>query len=412
MKFHHISDGKNITKNNRQKITARGKSLSRKHASLAPFAVLAVFAVAAISSPILATSSKSYADAAKAAEIQKQIDGLNAQNANYSTQVSQLALQAGSIQAAITALQNQQAQIQTQIDASNAKIADLNAKIAVDDQQIKDQSQALVTTLQNIYYDSQSNSTLNILMNSNSISDYVDAQARQDGIQSNLQKSIDNINSLKKQLADQKAQVQTLLNTQVSQKQTLVASQAEQQSLESANQAQQADFNSKVAANKEALITLSQEKRDALGDGGTVVLNPDCAASANYPFCNDSQDQYDSAGGFKASGNTRECVNYVQWRIYEITRTNENHGNAGDWPITSHTPQSGDVVVYKTSLPGSGGYGHVAWVESVSGDSFKVSEYNVHVDSSGRGLYSSGRVDYYRGSRENKYIKGFYRNWQ
>lgn len=372
MKFHHISDGKNITKNNRQKITARGKSLSRKHVSLAPFAVLAVFVVATITSPVFLGNNFARADS-----YDDQISSLNSQNDSLKSQVSQLALQAGSIQAAITALQNQQAQIQTQIDASNAKIADLNAKIATDDQQIKDQSQALVTTLQNIYYDSQSNSTLNILMNSNSISDYVDAQARQDGIQSNLQKSIDNINKLKKQLADQKAQVQAILNSQVSQKQTLAASQAEQQSLENANAAQQAEFNSKVAANNISIANLQTQQKQAFAKSKAQY-----GGSGDYPFgspaigwngYNNCDSKMFSFGSQTCAG---QCVSYVQWEQYVHYGKTNTYGDAQNWPVYGHTPEENSVAIWS-----GGKYGHVAWVDSVNSDgTINISQYNAGLD--------------------------------
>lgn len=61
------------------------------------------------------------------------------------------------------------------------------------------------------------------------------------------------------------------------------------------------------------------------------------------------------------------------------------HGNAGDWLAeaqaggipTGSTPAVGAIAVFLPYVAGAGGYGHVAYVESVNGDgTITISEYN------------------------------------
>jgi hypothetical protein len=76
------------------------------------------------------------------------------------------------------------------------------------------------------------------------------------------------------------------------------------------------------------------------------------------------------------------CTYYVAERFPQI---NAHMGNAGDWVASARRlgytvlqqPTPGTIAVYSKSYPGSGGYGHVAVVDSLNGDgSFNVSEMN------------------------------------
>jgi surface antigen len=81
-------------------------------------------------------------------------------------------------------------------------------------------------------------------------------------------------------------------------------------------------------------------------------------------------------------------------------------GNATNWLssgkaaglATSSTPAPGDVAVFSGSLPGSGGYGHVAVVTAVGSGEFDVDQGNVEgVDVASAGQYSDA----------SPYLEGF-----
>src|SRR3989344_3778416 len=96
----------------------------------------------------------------------------------------------------------------------------------------------------------------------------------------------------------------------------------------------------------------------------------------------------------------RECVSYVAWALEKRFNKKVNpfrgDGNATDWPVSAvtwsgamrvYSPQRGDVVV----LPASGSFapiGHVMIVESVSGNTMFVNQYNFY----GTGQYSPMNV--------------------
>lgn len=79
------------------------------------------------------------------------------------------------------------------------------------------------------------------------------------------------------------------------------------------------------------------------------------------------------------NGYKGQCVSLIQQylnKVFEIPF--QAHGNAKDWAINipngftkvSGTPQIGDIVVYGASYPGSGGYGHIAFID-VNGKFFE-----------------------------------------
>ena len=75
-------------------------------------------------------------------------------------------------------------------------------------------------------------------------------------------------------------------------------------------------------------------------------------------------------------GNARECVSYVQWRIYQLTGRNERHGNAVNWLSVANSGAKANTA----AIMRIGSYGHIVWVESVGtgnhAGQLYISEYN------------------------------------
>lgn len=95
----------------------------------------------------------------------------------------------------------------------------------------------------------------------------------------------------------------------------------------------------------------------------------------------------------------RNCTSYVAWHLAAAgvnTGLFRDLGNAAQWltavsgkagVVINHIPSPGAVAVWE-----SGPYGHVAWVDSVSGGGVTVSDYNY----AGTGAYARrklGRAD-------------------
>ena len=400
MEYHHIPYGKKTKNAGTDRANKKGQNKkmknSRKNKKIlaAPFAVAAVFAITTVGA--MFTVGNNFVSAVTAGEISSQIDDLQSKKSAYASQAQEMAAKAGSYQAAIEQLQQQQDIIQSQIDDSKAKISTLKGQIDEADAQIKTQGSALASSLQSIYYSGQSNSTLNILMNSNSISDYVDSQSRQSTMQAQMQKTIDSINALKKTIESKKTDIQSQLNLQESQKQQLLASQSVQQNLKDQANNSEAAYNDLVKQSNDQIMKL-QSQREALlsaqqpnGGGGRVTSSGACGGG--YPFCSSNgyqKDELVNIGSGTRNSYAQECVSYVEWHLARLGIKATGSGNGGEWWRTwsgkrSGTPTPGRSVAVFSSWQ-AGEVGHVAWVDSVSGGVAHISQYNWD----GRGSYST-----------------------
>ena len=340
------------------------------------FMMVFVFAVIAISQPFVQpVFADKYDEKIKALE--KQID-------KYNEKAKDLAGQADTLNNKIAELQNQQAQIQTEIDLNNAKRDDLKQQIAENEQKIKTQSSALSRTLADIYYSRQT-STLDVLMNSNSVSDYVDKAARQDSMRQQITSSVDKITAIKNELTKQKKEIEHILQDQESRKSQLVSSRNEQQKLLEDTKGQEEEYQGMISGNKDKIEKLRKEQRAANMSTGLVAGNSRCGGG--YPYCDRPFPNYiaDPWGMYM-----RQCVSYT---AYKVASTYGNkympywggRGNANLWVSNAQSagiPTGSTPKVGSVGATSSGPYGHVVWVEQVSGDGSKVyiSQYNAGMD--------------------------------
>lgn len=305
-----------------------------------------------------------------------QIKALQQQSDQYQNAANQLSSQADTLQNKLNELSAQANAIQAQITISQAKYDQLQQQIADNEKKITENRKALGTILSDMYVDSDV-SPIEMLASSKNIGDYMDKQEYQSTVQKQLTQKINQIKTLKKQLEQQKTQVTAVLNDQKSQRTVLASNQAAQQSLLDETKGNEATYQSKVTANNAQIAQLraSQAAADKKNNSVTVGSSQ---CGGGYPFCMSLPDSFQSSGGFSASQNARECVNYVQWRIFQITGTMESHGDASGWKDVSNldSPEPNSVAVMPYIAP----YGHVAWVEQVGTGSHAgevlVSQYN------------------------------------
>ena len=125
--------------------------------------------------------------------------------------------------------------------------------------------------------------------------------------------------------------------------------------------------------------------------GGASCTNPSNSEDAFDwgEYVNNTFEPYRN-GGYEY----RNCTDYVAWRVADLGGSIPNTlGNAKNWPSefsssdVSTSPIPGDIAVST-----SGYFGHVAFVEAVSGNSMTVSEYNYDEEGDGdeRTLPTSG----------------------
>ncbi len=332
---------------------------------------------------------------ARADKYDDQINAIKLQIADYDNRRNDLRAQADNLQNKIADLQLQQQQIQAQIDLTTAERNSLQQKIAELEAKIKRQATALSESLKTQYLNGEM-SALDILMNSHSISDYVDRQTQQKVVSDNIKKSVDSIKSMKIDLEKKKKRTEVLLASQQDQKTALGASRQEQQTLLDQTKGQDAAYRALTKQSNDRIAQLKQQQAAEIAarmrakGGNRLKTAAGTACGGGYPdrWCHAPKDSMvDSYGMY-----SRECVSYAAfkvastygWPSYWTRGGNDAKnwlGRARGYGIpTGSTPKPGAVAVMR-----NGTYGHVAWVESVNSDgTFNYSDYN----SDNRGNYA------------------------
>jgi peptidoglycan hydrolase CwlO-like protein len=331
---------------------------------------------------------------AQANTINDQINALQQENAQNRNVVAQLQNQATSYQDAISKLQAAINSLQAQIDANTAEQNRLQKEIAEAEIELLKQKKLLGENIKAMYLEGQI-TTLEMLASSRDLSDFVDKEQYRNSVKDKIKDTLDKVNALKLQLKQQKLQVETLLKEQTEQQASLAASRNEQNNLLAYNQSQQSEYNQKTKDNQKKIDELiaSQRRANFNPDGGYYFLrfpggingfNPD-----NYPYRNAGFGMSPGPGCVDNDGPdqwgycTRQCVSYAAWAVAASGRSAPMYyGNARDWvgaayargiPV-SRTPQPGDIAIST-----AGYWGHAMYVESVSSNTFRTSEYNTYL---------------------------------
>lgn len=350
------------------------------------------------------------ADVAYARDYDAEIKALQNQIDDYNKRASELAAQSNTLQGRISQLQNQQAELQAQINLSSAEQARLEQQIADAEAKIKAQATALSQNLENQYYSSQT-SALDVLMNSNSVSDYVDRQTRQQAMSDQITDAVSEIKQAKKELEAKKAEVDELIKKQNLQKNNLAASQQEQQELLAQTQGQEAKFQELTEKAKAEMASIRAQQQAALAALGGASSTSGGNKSGTFHYRNKTAPQPCGADGYPYCGAqdsyadpyalyNRECVSYAAWRVNvgygKYVAPFRGQGNAYMWPSSAvkfsgativNNPQPGDAAIVGKNV--IGGVGHAMVVEKVLDDGWVlVSQYNWEVD----GRYSTMEI--------------------
>ena len=336
--------------------------------------------------------------------LQREIDQFQAEARKFGDQ-------AKSLQNEVSRLSNEKSVIQGQIDLSQAKYDKLVADIAANEKKIADSQNVLGDTIADLYVDDNI-SPLEMLASSSNIGDYLDKQTQRSSIRDTLTKTIDTIKKLKKELEQQKIDVERVLADQKNARQALADKEAEQQRLLNETKGQEAAYNQLTAGNEAKKLQLQKEQQAAIeaamrrAGGGPVNILPGDPNKGGYPWEANcyvdgnavSHGGADGNGGDPLGSGCRQCVSYTAWKVLQKTGYGPRYwGNANMWPgsaraagfSTGRTPQVGSVGVIS-----AGQYGHVVWIEAVNGDgTVDVSQYNYfNAGGPGWGHYSKMRV--------------------
>ncbi len=324
-----------------------------------------------------------------------QINALQSEINGYQQQAAVLSAQADTLQKELANLANQKATIQSQINLSQAKYDKLVADIKDTEKKIADNKEALGQIIADMYVDGTI-TPLEMLASANNISDYVDQESMRASVQDSLSKKIDEINALKKQLEEQKKDVERVLADQKSQRDALAAKEAEQAKLLADTQGQEAAYQQLSSDRNSQISSLRAQQAAAMAAAaaaaGASNIGYGAPGGGGYPaiWANAPQDSLVDTWGLY----NRECVSYTAFRVAASGRYMPYFGGRGhayQWPSTAasfgipsgSTPVAGSVAIWNV-----GPYGHAMYVEAVNGDgTVTVSDYNNNADGGGWGRY-------------------------
>lgn len=341
----------------------------------------------------------------KIARIQAEIDG-------YQQQASELAGQADSLQKELDALTAQKNIIQKQIDLKQAEHDKLVKEIADNEQKIVDSQEALGDTIADLYVSGEV-TPLEMLASSKSIAEYVDKETYRNTVKDSITETIVAIKKLKKQLEEQKKDVDRVIAEQKFARDALIAKETQQANLVAQTRGQEAEYKRLVGEREGQKLELQKQQQAAIeaairaaSGGGPVNILPGDPNKGGYPWeagCWVDANAW-SHGGAGGDGTDplgygcRQCVSYTAWKVGQRTGNFPRYwGNANMWPgsarasgyETGSTPRANSVGVIS-----AGFYGHVVWVEAVNGDgTIDISQYNYfNAGGPGWGHYSKMRV--------------------
>lgn len=348
-------------------------------------------------------------------EYDDKINALQQEIDQFEAQASKLRKQADTLENKIASLTGQRAAIQKKINASVQKIENLKVKIKETEKRIEDTKTTLGHAIADMYV-SDDVTPLEILVSSDSISDYIDAQEYRVSIQDNLSKKIDEIKVLQKELQSQKKDVERTLADEKNAKEALVANENEQRSLLAKTQSDEATYQ-KLSADKKAEQSQVQQAQQAAieaaireaarrnaasagGGGGVINVSGGDGSRGGYPWGNCYVDANALSYGIDPLGyGCRQCVSYTAWKVVQKTGYQPYYwGNANMWPgsaraagfSTGSTPKKGALGVIS-----AGQYGHIVYIEDYnpSAGTVRVSQYNYfNAGGPGWGHYSEMTV--------------------
>lgn len=192
---------------------------------------------------------------AHAETLSEKISNLQAQIDSSQAEADRLKQEGNTLQNALAILSAEKNALQTQIDLSQAKYDQLTKQIEENQLKLEKQQRVLSSTVSDLAVESTT-SPIELLAGSASIGDFIDRQEYRSSVQDQIQISIETVQKLKTELAQQRKDVETVLAQQKVQRDQLAAKEAEQANLLAATRSQEAAYQEQVGS-------LQQQKAEA-----------------------------------------------------------------------------------------------------------------------------------------------------
>ena len=349
-------------------------------------AVAAAGVISVINSPLV--------QARTAEDIAKEIDALQLKINDANQKAEELKKSGDSIQAQLNIISSEKAAIEAEIRISKAQYEKLQLEIKQTEEDIKKGQKTLGETLAEMSIE-ESITPIERLAGSKNLSAALDNLEYQSSVKDALLKKVKEIKEKKSQLETKRDEVKQVLSSQETSEKKLQAKIAERDKMLQETRGEEAEYKKYIQSQnaeksklqeEQARLILEQSRRNA-SSGGSRDLG---TAGNEYSWgggCVVNQYTYESNRIDPLGYGCGQCVSYTAWRLYKETGFQANWwGNANMWPDEAlrngfkvgTTPRAGSIAVMYI-----GDYGHVAWVESVSGGKMVINQYNWPTISNG-----------------------------
>ncbi|MDR3298405.1 MAG: CHAP domain-containing protein [Candidatus Nomurabacteria bacterium] len=336
----------------------------------------------------------------------------------YEQEAKKLAAQANTLNNKIALLKAEENTLMAQIELSQAEHDKLTGEIEATEKRINANAETIGYIITQYYYNEEV-TPIERLASSENFSSFVDEEARLSNLADNMTSIIVENKALKAEKEKQKAEVKRVLDDLNDQKAELVNKRAEQQRLLEQTKGQEAAYqNMKGAANSEKAKLEAEQQRileELAKQGNASGMTPGDPNKGGYPYSSEcpaakynGTQRADKWGMY-----TCECVSYAAWKVdaaYGNMPYWGGKGNASQWLSNARNagiPTSSVPKVGAVGVTSAGPYGHVVWVEAVSGNRVYVSQYN----------YAIAAIDYKKGEYSEMWVSAstynyiYFGNW-
>ena len=198
--------------------------------------------------------------------LRNQVNSTNGQINNLKAEVNKHADEAATLQGQIDLMNGEIARVQGEIAGVRSKIAGVNAQIAEVNAKMAAKKAVLAEYLRTDYYMSRT-STLEVLMGSDSLSDYVDKREYLEVGQKKINKILAEINVIKSQLDAKKAELDDLNGKLAAREADIAARRNHVNELLAQTKGQQANYQAMLEKAEAAKLRLTQAIMKMMGNG-------------------------------------------------------------------------------------------------------------------------------------------------
>jgi septal ring factor EnvC (AmiA/AmiB activator) len=206
-------------------------------------------------------------------ELKAKSDSLQAQISANNSEITELSKQAESLQGKISELNLEISTANSEIELTQVKLEELGQRLAEAEAELERQKGLLKASLRALY-ERQGASTVELLIASDSFSDFINEQEYLERLQASIKESTDQVIVLKQQIESEKLQQEELLVKQEEQKAVLAAKKSEQQTILDQTQGQEDRYRSIVASQMAELEKAEEQLAALLAASNVQSLGP------------------------------------------------------------------------------------------------------------------------------------------